>query len=847
MEPIAIVGIGCRFPKAKNPESFWQLLRNGVNAISEIPPERWDLEAFYAPQPATPGKMNTRWGGFVEEVDRFDPGFFGISPPEAEHMDPQQRLMLEVAWEALENAGIVPETLAGSQTGVFVGITNADYNKLVYKDAYQVGAYSPTGTTQCIAANRLSYFLNLRGPSMAIDTGCSSSLLAVHLACQSLRTGESSLCLVGGVNLVLIPEPTVSCSQAQMLSSDHRCKIFDASANGYIRGEGCGVIVLKRLSEAVRDEDNILALIRGTAVNHNGLSNSLSAPNGLAQQSVIRQALQNGNVKPSEISYVEAHAVGSGIGDAIEFKALKAVLMEGRELDRPCSIGSVKTNIGHLESAAGISALIKVVLSLQHEEIPPHLHLEELNPYITLENTPFSIPTELQPWSRGEKSRFAGVSAFSFGGTNAHVILEEAPLEVKIQNAECARPQALESNSRERTGSKFKIQSLASERPYHVLTLTAKSDRALQELAQRYADFLASHPEASLADICFTANTRRTHFDRRLCLVAESIAQLRQQLKSFIAQEKIDGVFSGKVKGRKRPKIAFFFPDDESASLGMGYRLYQTQPTFRQAFDRCADFLQPYLQKPLLAELEKNSQSKIQNLKSKIDQPALFAIEYSLAKLWYSWGIKPKAVMGCGVGEYVAATVAGVFSLEEALKLVAESTRLQQAERSSQEMVEAFAKIAETVAYSPLKIPFISTANGELTTKEIATAEYWCRHLQQTESAGGIEALADYQVVLAMGSKPISLAEKVECLSSFHPERKDWQEMLSSLGELFVRGVAIDWCAFDRDYSRNRLQLPTYPFQRQRYWFKSTENEEQLVAHQPDPIVQSSKKLLAKS
>jgi acyl transferase domain-containing protein len=484
---------------------------------------------------------------------------------------------------------------------------------------------------------------------------------------------------------------------------------------------------------------------------------------------------------------------------------------------------------------------------LQHEEIPPHLHLEELNPYITLENTPFSIPTELQSWSRGEKSRFAGVSAFSFGGTNAHVILEEAPLEVKIQNAECARPQALESNSRERTGSKFKIQSLASERPYHVLTLTAKSDRALQELAQRYADFLASHPEASLADICFTANTRRTHFDRRLCLVAESIAQLRQQLKSFIAQEKIDGVFSGKVKGRKRPKIAFFFPDDESASLGMGYRLYQTQPTFRQAFDRCADFLQPYLQKPLLAELEKNSQSKIQNLKSKIDQPALFAIEYSLAKLWYSWGIKPKAVMGCGVGEYVAATVAGVFSLEEALKLVAESTRLQQAERSSQEMVEAFAKIAETVAYSPLKIPFISTANGELTTKEIATAEYWCRHLQQTESAGGIEALADYQVVLAMGSKPISLAEKVECLSSFHPERKDWQEMLSSLGELFVRGVAIDWCAFDRDYSRNRLQLPTYPFQRQRYWFKSTENEEQLVAHQPDPIVQSSKKLLAKS
>ncbi len=652
---------------------------------------------------------------------------------------------------------------------------------------------------------------------MAIDTACSSSLLAVHLACQSLRTGESSLCLVGGVNLVLIPEPTVSCSQAQMLSPDGRCKIFDASANGYVRGEGCGVIVLKRLSDAVGDEDNILALIRGTAVNHNGLSNSLSAPNGLAQQSVIRQALQNGNVKPSEISYVEVHAVGSGIGDAIEFKALKTVLMEGREPDRPCRLGSVKTNIGHLEAAAGISALIKVVLSLQHEAIPPHLHLEELNPYISLENTPFSIPTELEKWSRGEKSRFAGVSAFGFGGTNAHIILEEAPLEVKSQK------------------SKVKNKSLAPERPYHILTLTAKSDRALREVAQRYEEFLVSHPEASLADICFTANTTRAHFDHRLCIVTQSIAQLRQQLKAVIAQKETAGVVRGTVKGRKRPKTAFFFPDDGTAFFSMGYELYQTQPTFRQAFDRCADLLQLYLEKPLLAELEKNSQSQIQNLKSKIDQPTLFAVEYALAKLWYSWGIKPKAVMGCGVGEYVAATVAGIFSLEDALRLVAESTRLKQSERFSEEMVEAFVKIAETLAYSQAKIPFISTANGEVTSQEVATAEYWCRHLQQSESAGAIEALADYQVVLAMGSQPTSLAEKVEvCLASFHPEGKDWQELLSSLGELFVRGVAIDWGAFDRDYPRRRLQLPTYPFQRQRYWFKSTDNEQQLVVHQED-------------
>ncbi len=810
MEPIAIVGIGCRFPKAKNPEAFWQLLRNGVDAITEVPSERWDIDRFYEPQPATLGKMNTRWGCFLEHVDQFDPGFFGISTPEAEHMDPQQRLMLEVAWEALENAGIIPETLGGTQTGVFVGITNADYNKLIYKDAYQVGAYSPTGTTQCIAANRLSYLLNLRGPSMAIDTACSSSLLSVHLACQSLRSLESCLCLVGGVNLVLIPEPTVSCSQAQMLSSEGRCKIFDASANGYVRGEGCGVIILKRLSDAVQDGDNILALIRGTAVNHNGLSNSLSAPNGLAQQSVIRQALENGNVKPPEISYVDAHAVGSGLGDAIEFKALKAVLMEGREPDQPCRIGSVKTNIGHLESAAGIAALIKVVLSLQHEEIPPHLHLEELNPYISLEDTPFSIPTKLQPWSRGEKSRFAGVSAFSFGGTNAHIILEEAPRSVNTHQ--------LEVNSNKET-----------ERPLHLLTLSAKTENALLELVGNYQNYLATHPQLKLADICFTANTKRTHFNHRLCIVAESIAQLREKLKPIIAQETTARVFRGKVKGRKRPKIAFFFPENESASLSMGYQLYQTQPTFRQAFDRCADFLQPYLEKPLLEELGKNSQSQI-------DQPALFALEYALAQLWYSWGIKPKAVMGCGIGEYVAATVAGVFSLEEALKLIAERTRLKQANCSLEETLSAFAPIAEQVSYSQPKIGFISTSSGELTTKSIATPEYWCLHLQQSEiSAGGIEALADYQVVLTMGSQATSLCQEVGThLFSLGQGRDDWLEMLSSLGELFVRGIAIDWCSFDRDYPRRRLQLPTYPFQRQRYWFKSTDNEQQLLPHHKD-------------
>jgi acyl transferase domain-containing protein len=427
MEPIAIVGVGCRFPKAKNPEAFWQLLRNGVDAIAPVPKERWDIDAFYDPNPEAPGKMNTRWGGFLEQVDGFDAEFFGMSADEVEHTDPQQRLFLEVAWEALENAGIVPTSLAGSQTGVFVGMCTVDYHRLLYKNYSQIKEYSGIGTTFCIAANRLSYLLDLRGPGMAVDTACSSSLVTVHLACQSLRSGESDLCLAGGVNLILSPDSTISSSQTRMLSPTGRCKTFDANADGYVRGEGCGIIVLKRLSDATRDGDKILALIRGSAVNQDGLSNSLSAPNGLAQQAVIRQALKNANVQPAEISYVDAHAVGTSIGDAIELKALKAVLTEGREANQPCSIGSIKPSIGHLEAAAGMSALIKIVLSLQHEEIPPHLHFNELNPFVSLKNTPLSIPTELQKWPRGEKRRLAGVSAFGFGGTNAHVILEEAP------------------------------------------------------------------------------------------------------------------------------------------------------------------------------------------------------------------------------------------------------------------------------------------------------------------------------------------------------------------------------------------------------------------------------------
>ena len=797
MESIAIVGIGCRFPKANHPEGFWQLLRNGEEAITEVPSDRWNIDDFYHENPKTPGKMSTRWGAFLDQIDGFDADFFGMSADEVEHADPQQRLFLEVAWEALENAGIVPAHLAGSQTGVFVGLCTIDYHRLLYKNFACIGPHSGTGTTPCITANRLSYLLDLRGPSISIDAACASSLVTVHLACQSLRSGESDLCLAAGVNLILSPDSTIASSQTRLLSQEGRCRAFDASADGYVRGEGCGVVVLKRLRDAVRDGDNILALIRGSAMNQDGMSNSMTAPNGLAQQALIRQALKNSNVKPAEISYVEAHAVGTSIGDAIEVKALKTALMEGRDPDRPCWIGSAKPNIGHLEAASGIAALIKVVLSLHHEEIPPLLHLEQLNPYISLENTPFAIPTKLQRWSRGNEKRLAGISAFGFGGTNAHLILEEAPVPA---------PQLPEV-----------------ERPQHVFTLSAKTDAALKELAKRYEAFLDASDASSIADICFTTHSARSHFDHRLCIITCSVTQLRQQLRAFIAQENVPGVFQGRAKGRKRPKVVFLFPGEISADFAVGGDLYATQPTFRQTFDRCIELLQV----PLEGQYADIPHSALlQHVP--YNQPVLFALEYALAELWRSWGITPKAVSGQGVGEYVAACVAGVFSLEDAVRLVVARTQLMQdpfwAERDREHLLD----IAQSVVYTLPSLPFVSSMTGNAIAEQIVIPEYWCQALQHQHAASiSPTILVEYDLCLEIGVNPVPASAVSESEpQGWLDELAKRSDLLFRLGELYVRGAVIDWAAFDRDYPCRCLQLPTYPFQRQRYWFQSIETED---------------------
>lgn len=429
-EPIAIVGMGCRFPGgAVDGESFWQLLREGRDTISIVPEQRWDADAYYDPNPDTPGKMVTRFGGFLDQVDKFDAKFFEIAPREAASMDPQQRLSLEVAWEALEDSGCAPAELRGTPTGVFLGIASNDYGQLHLEagDPQSLDAHYASGVAHSIAAGRISYLLGLEGPSIALDTACSSSLVAVHLACQSLRAGDCTLALAGGVNVMLAPQTTALLSRVHMLSPGGRCKAFDADADGFVRGEGCGFVVLKTLSKALADNDRILAVIRGTAVNQDGASSSLTAPNGPSQVNLMRQALAHAGLSPESVSYVEAHGTGTALGDPIELQALGAVYGVAHTQERPLQVGSLKTNVGHMEAAAGIGGLIKTVLAIQHGQIPPHLHLRQLTPHVQWQQLRIAVPRKLTEWDTEGKPRIAAISSFGFSGTNAHVIVAEPP------------------------------------------------------------------------------------------------------------------------------------------------------------------------------------------------------------------------------------------------------------------------------------------------------------------------------------------------------------------------------------------------------------------------------------
>jgi len=874
-ESIAVVGVGCRLPGAAGPEELWHLLEGGVDAVSEVPPDRWDIDSLYAAEPATPQKMNTRWGGFLTGVDQFDAGFFGIAPREAELMDPQQRLLLEVTWQALENAGIPAASLARSRTGVFVGISNSDYARLLFRGLSALNAYSATGTALSIAANRISYLLNLRGPSVAIDTACSSSLVSVHLACRSLRERESDLCIAGGVNLILSPEGTITFSQARMMAPDGRCKTFDAAANGYVRGEGCGMLALKRLSDAQKDGDRILAVILGSAVNQDGLSNGITAPNGPSQQAVIREALTHAGVTPADVSYVEAHGTGTPLGDPIEVRALRSVLTEGRGKDRPLLLGSVKTNFGHLESAAGAAGLLKLILSIAREKIPPHLHFRELNPLIKLGEDPIRIPTAATDWPDGGGGRHvAGISSFGFGGTNCHMVLAAAPAAEATNDLPTV------------------------DRPRHVLPVSAKSAAALREAAENLAGHLASQPKIPLADICHTAAVGRSEFAHRLAVSGathDDVAKKLRKAAPKLQQQEANG------QPAAPGKLTFLFTGQGSQYVGMASELYECAPRFRETLDRCQEILSGELHRPLLEVLypDGNDDSAIDE--TAFTQPALVAVEYALADLWRSWGVEPAAVIGHSVGQYAAATFAGLWSLEDGLRLIAARGRLMQALPSggrmvavmagvervrplvdrraekvsiaavnapeqtvvsgeaaaveallselqaggvraqeltvshafhsplTEPMLDEFERVASSVEYHTPQLPIVCNLTGEIAGDEIATAAYWRRHIReavQFERSMQTLTAEGFGAAIEIGPQPvlIGLARAGESmkdalwLPSLRRGRCDWEVLLDSVAKLWQAGHTIAWRAFDAPFRRRKVSLPTYPFQRRRYW-----------------------------
>jgi acyl transferase domain-containing protein/acyl-CoA synthetase (AMP-forming)/AMP-acid ligase II/acetylornithine/succinyldiaminopimelate/putrescine aminotransferase/predicted amino acid dehydrogenase/acyl carrier protein len=869
---IAIVGMGCRFPDADSPEAFWRLMRSGADPIRKIPPDRWQIDHYFDPVPGTAGKMTARFGGFLDGIDIFDPHFFGISPREATSMDPQQRLLVEVVWQAMENANIPIDEQAGTRTGVFVGIGGTDFSQRITMSrncAQRMDHYSGTGHAHSIAANRLSYLYDFRGPSMAIDTACSSSLVAVHLACQSLSNGESDMALAAGVNVILSPLVSISFSHARMLAPDGRCKTFDANADGYVRSEGCGVVVLKRLADALRNRDHIFGVVRGSAINQDGRTSGITAPNRLSQQAVIQEALKRAGLTPGDIGYVEAHGTGTVLGDLIELQSLASVI--GERPGTPCWLGSVKASIGHLETAAGIAGLIKVLLCLNAGEIPGQLHLKKVNPHIDLSTTPLRIATSLVPWPKNGR-RIAGISSFGFGGTNAHVVVEEGPTQDPATND--------------------------IERPVHILALSAKDADGLERLAERYAGHLRTHPELGLADVCHTANTGRSRLPHRLTAVSSTGEELIGALDAFRSQTPIGGVHHGHARNGKTPKIAFLFTGQGAQYRGIGRQLYLTQPVFRSAIDECGAILDTRLGRPLASLLYEAPDVDLNA--TFYAQPVLFAVEYALSTLWQSWGVKPEALLGHSVGEYVAACLAGVFSLEEALGLISERARLMQAlppdgtmaalalseaevaetvtngppllsiaavngprstvisglRSSVQEVAERFqkrgvqtsylnvshafhsplmepmlsdfARAASQVRYRAAQIPVVSNVTGAFMEPDfVPDAGYWGTHLRQTvRFEAGLKTLAESGVNLfiEVGPHPVLLGLGRECvpdpnsrwLPSLRKGKDDWHTVLNSLAEVYVAGVNVDWEAFDLSYNRTKVSLPTYPFARDR-------------------------------
>lgn len=889
-EPIAVVGIGCRFPgEAHGVDSFWKLLLDGVDAITDVPLERWNHALYYHPEPGKPGKTPAHQAGFVKDIDRFDCGFFGISPREASQMDPQHRLVLEVGWEALEDAGVGLDRISGSATGVFIGISTREYPLLQTLET--VGTYSSTGQAACMAANRVSYAFNLIGPSVSVDTACSSALVAAHLACQSIWSGESTMALTGGVNAFIDPVTFVGFSNLSMLSPDSRCRAFDARANGFVRSEGAGMVLLKPLSQARADGDRVYAVILGSATNQDGHSQGLTFPSQESQEKLLRDACAQAGVVPEQVRYMEAHGTGTPVGDPIEANAIGSVLGRGRAAGNELLVGSVKTNIGHLEAGSGVAGLIKACLVLKHRLVPRNLHFQQPNQQIPFAQLGLRVPVAVESLD-GENPIVAGVNSFGFGGSNAHVILAESP----------SSPPA--------------APAVAVRAPY-VLPLSARSPEALKALAGSYRETLEG--SSALADICHTASVRRTHHIWRLAVTGNSSEELRQHLAAYIAGENQPGVVAGRAVSGQPARIAFVFTGQGSQWWAMARELLDREPVFRAAVERCDGLIQTLGGWSVLGELraeEKKSRMHV----TAVAQPALFAVQSGLVDLWRSWGIKPDAVVGHSIGEIAAAYAAGVMDFEESVRVVFHRSRLMERPSAKGRMLavgvshdqalpylnghedcvavaainsptsltlsgdpKALEEIANAlrrdrvgskfldVSYafhspqlesirgelleslrglSPRKasIRLVSTVTGGWSSGAEWDADYWWKNLRQTvRFADGADTLIheDYNLFLEVGPQPMLAGSVKDCLrarnanavilASLRRGRPDGEMLVAALASLYVHGARIRW---DAVHPAGRLvPLPAYPWQRERCWCEAEERRREQIVVPVNPLL----------